>query len=222
MNVAEAVLARQSVRAFRPDPVDAATVTALLDVARNAPSGGNLQSWTVYALAGAPRDALVAAVHRKLGRGEREAPAYRIYPEALWEPLRSRRREAGLQRYGALGLPRGDESQSVLERQNLAFFGAPVGLFFCLDRRVGPPQWSDVGMFMQTLMLLAVAQGLATCPQEVWANWPDSVGAALGLPEHLMLFSGMALGYADAGSPLNAYRTAREPVEGFATMLGFG
>lgn len=221
MNVAEAVLARQSVRAFRPDPIDAPTVTALLDQARHAPSGGNLQPWHVYALAGAPRDALVAAVHAKLARGERETPAYRIYPPALWEPLRSRRRAAGVQRYDAIGLPRGDESQALLERQNLSFFGAPVGLFFCLDRRVGPPQWSDVGMFMQTFMLLAVSRGLATCPQEVWANWPGSVGQALALPDHLMLFSGMALGHADAASPLNHYRTAREPVPGFATMLGF-
>ena len=221
MTVEEAVQARQAVRAFLPDPVDAETVATLLRLASQAPSGGNLQPWHVFILAGPARDALVAAVLAKLERGERETPAYDIYPRKLWEPLRARRQAAGLQRYAALGLARGPDSQLALERENLRFFGAPVGLFFCLDRRVGPPQWSDVGMFMQTFMLLAVARGLATCPQEVWATWPDSVGAALDLPEHLMLFSGMSLGHPDTRSAMNAYRTAREPLETFATFIGF-
>lgn len=221
MSVAEAVRARQATRAFRADAVPRADVEALLDLARRAPSGGNLQPWHVYALAGAARDGLVAAAQGKLARGEREVGEYEIYPRALWEPLRARRRDAGAQRYAALGVSRAMDGQVELERLNLGFFGAPVGLFFCLDRRVGPPQWADMGMFMQTLMLLAAERGLATCPQEVWANWPETVGAALGLPAHLMLFAGMSLGYADAGSAMNGYRTAREEVGGFATFLGF-
>ena len=221
MMVGEAIRARQAIRAFRPDPVPRAEVEALLDAARQAPSGGNLQPWHVYALAGTARDALVAAAQAKLARNERETPAYEIYPKALWEPLRGRRRDAGAQRYAALGVTRAMDGQAELERRNLGFFGAPVGLFFCLDRRVGPPQWSDMGMFMQSFMLLAVERGLATCPQEVWANWPETVGAALGLPAHLMVFAGMSLGFADADSPMNGYRTGREATEGFATFLGF-
>ena len=221
MNVAEAVQARQATRAFRPDAVSRDQVLQLLDQARQAPSGGNLQPWHVYVLAGSARAGLVASVQAKFDRGERETPAYAIYPKALWEPLRSRRREAGQQRYDALGLSRELDGQAILERRNLEFFGAPIGLFFCLDRRVGPPQWADLGMFMQTLMLLAVAQGLATCPQEVWANWPDSVAAALELPDQLHVFAGMSLGYADPHSPMNGYRTARADVDGFATLRGF-
>jgi len=221
MTVEEAVRTRQSIRAFLPDPVPQADVAAVLEVARHAPSGGNLQPWVVYALAGAAKDALVASVAAKLARGERETPLYDVYPPGLWEPLRGRRRAAGLQRYQALGIPRENGAEAVLERRNLEFFGAPVGLFFCLDRRNGPPQWSDMGMFMQTVMLLATARGLATCPQEIWSGWPDSVRAALAMPDHLMLFSGMSLGYADPSSPLNQYRTAREEVAGFTTFLGF-
>jgi nitroreductase len=221
MTVAQATLARQSIRAFRPDPVAQADVEALLDLARHAPSGGNLQPWVVYAIAGAAKDALIAAVAQKLAHNERETPPYDVYPKNLWEPLRSRRREAGLQRFAALGMPRDGGAEAILERRNLEFFGAPVGLFFCLDRRVGPPQWSDMGMFMQTLMLLATARGLATCPQEIWSGWPDSVRAALDLPAHLMTFSGMALGYPDPESPMNTYRTARDEVATFTTFVGF-
>jgi nitroreductase len=218
MNVAEAVLARQAVRAFRPDPVPEAVIRELLDLARHAPSGGNLQPWHVHVVTGAARDALVASLRARLDAGERDPPSYRIYPEKLWDPLRSRRREAGEQRYRALAMPREHDGQLELERRNLDFFGAPVGLFFSLDRRCGPPQWADLGMFMQTLMLLATARGLATCPQEVWSTWSASVGVALGLAPHLMLFAGMSLGYADAASPMNLYRTPRENVDSFATF----
>ena len=106
--------------------------------------------------------------------------------------------------------------------KNTEFFGAPVGLFFCLDRKVGPPQWSDVGMYMQTFMLLAVEQGLATCAQEFWARYPKTVAKFVGLPDDHMLFSGMALGYADESAPINNWRTRRDPPEVWLEMQGFG
>ena len=159
-------------------------------------------------------------VARKLDAGEREAPQYAVYPPGLWEPLRSRRQEAGAQRYAALGLTRTENGQQELERRNYRFFGAPVGLFFFLDRRVGPPQWSDLGMFMQTVMLLAVERGLATCPQEVWSNWPDTVARHCGVRDSLQLFSGMSLGYADKESPMNGYRTGRAETSQWLTLMG--
>jgi nitroreductase len=109
----------------------------------------------------------------------------------------------------------------VLERMNFAFFGAPVGLFFCIERRMGPPQWADLGMFMQSFMLLAVEAGLATCPQEIWSTWPRTVAAEIGLPPEPMIFAGMSLGYADNTSPMNSYRTVRAPLDSFATLHGF-
>jgi nitroreductase len=221
MNVTEAVLKRQAIRAFRPDPVSGDVVRSLLETARHAPSGGNLQPWRIYVLSGAPLNAFVAEIANKLSRNERETPEYDIYPRNLWEPLRSRRSKAGEQRYRALGIGREANGQAILEEHNFRFFGAPVGLFFCLDRRVGPPQWSDVGMYMQTLMLLATERGLATCPQEVWAYWPKTIRRFLELPDDLMLFAGMSLGYADETSPMNGYRTSREDLDTFATMIGF-
>lgn len=221
MNVAEAVLKRQSARAFRPDPVSADVVRAMIETARHAPSGGNLQPWHVFALTGQPLRTFVADIAAKLASGAREKPEYAVYPPDLWQPLRARRSKAGEQRYDALGIGRESNGQAILEQRNFRFFEAPVGLFFCLDRRVGPPQWSDLGMYMQTFMLLATESGLATCPQEIWASWPDSVRSLLKLPDNLMLFAGMSLGYADETSPMNGYRTAREDFDTFATMIGF-
>jgi len=223
MNVSEAVARRNAVRAFKPDPVPAATVRAILDAARKAPSGGNLQPWRVYALTGAALAEFKALVAARIAAGTMgETPEYDVYPHDLWEPFRTRRRETGAQRYAALGVTDKDAAAlKDLSVRNYRFFDAPVGLFFCLDRRLGPPQWSDMGMYMQTVMLLAVERGLDTCPQESWSNWPKTIASHLDLPEALMVFAGMSMGYRDESHPLNAIRTAREPLENFAELRGF-
>jgi len=222
MNVSDALNQRISVRAFKPDPVPGDTVREILELASRAPSGGNLQPWRVFALGGEPLAEFKAQVAAKLAAGETETPEYHVYPPKLWEPFKTRRRETGAKRYAALGVDDKDPvALKELGDRNYNFFGAPVGLFFCLDRRLGPPQWSDMGMVMLSVMLLAVERGLDTCPQESWSNWPQSVGAFLDLPEELMLFAGMSMGYRDPDHPLNRIRTAREPFEVFAEMRGF-
>lgn len=221
MNVTEAVGKRISVRAFRPEPVAGALVREILETAGRAPSGGNLQPWRVHALAGQPLAELKARAMAALAGGE-ETPEYDVYPPNLWDPFRSRRFACGEDLYATIGIPREDRPARLRQlARNVELFGAPVGLFFSLDRKLGPPQWADVGMYMQTVMLLATERGLATCAQEFWARLPRTAGEALGLAEDHMLFSGMALGYADEAAPINTLRTRREPFEAFAEMRGF-
>lgn len=219
MNVSQAVAQRISVRAFRPDPVPGGLVREILEAAVRAPSGGNLQPWRVHALTGAPLEALKARVRdNPFG----ETPEYDVYPANLWEPLRTRRFQCGEDLYATIGIPREDKAARLAQlAKNGELFGAPVGLFFSLDRKVGPPQWSDVGMLMQTIMLLAVERGLATCAQEYWARYPQTLAEILNLPADHMIFSGMALGYADEAAPINTLRTRRDPFEIWGEMQGF-
>jgi len=219
MNVSDACRTRISVRAFKPDPVPGELVREILEIAhRGAASGGNLQPWRVYALSGEPLGAFKAAV---AGRPP-EGAEYHVYPPNLWDPFRRRRYECGEDLYATLGIPREDKPARLRQMaRNADFFGAPVALFFCLHRGLGPPQWADLGMYMQTVMLLAVERGLDTCAQEFWAGYPRSIAEALDLPEDHMVFSGMALGHRDAVAPINALRTRREPFEAFAEMRGF-
>jgi nitroreductase len=224
VNVSEAVASRYSCRAFIETPVPGEIVRAILDAARQAPSGGNLQPWWVYALTGEPLAELRSVVRAKVmanprGDGTHE---YDIYPPGLGEPYRSRRFKCGEDLYATLGIPREDKLRRLLQlARNYDFFGAPVGLFFYLDRSMGPPQWSDVGMYMQTVMLLAREHGLHTCAQEIWSVVPGTVGEFLGVPPNLMLFAGMALGYADPEAPVNTLKTERAPLEEFAQFRGF-
>lgn len=219
MNVSEAVERRVSIRAFLDRPVAGEVVKDILVRAARAPSGGNLQPWRVYALAGQPLadfKAIVAA--NAFG----EAPEYEVYPPNLWEPFRTRRFQNGEDLYATLGIPREDKPARLRQlARNGEFFGAPVGIFFCLDRKLGPPQWADLGMYMQNVMLLATERGLDTCPQEYWARYPQTVAKFLNLPADHMVFSGMALGHRDPDAPINTLVASREPFKAWGEMAGF-
>ena len=219
MDVSEAVARRISIRAFRHDPVPGDVVADILVRAAQAPSGGNLQPWRVYGLAGEPLAALKAAVAANpMG----EPPEYNVYPPDLWEPFRTRRWQNGEDLYATIGIPREDKAARLRQlAKNGDLFGAPVGLFFCLDRKLGPPQWADLGMYMQNVMLLATERGLATCPQEYWARYPKTVAGFLGLPDDHMLFAGMALGYADAEHPINTLKASRDAFSLWGELRGF-
>ncbi len=221
MTVTEAVQRRISARAFKPDPVPGAVVREILETAARAPSGGNLQPWKVCALAGEPLAEIKALAAAKMAEGGEEAE-YDVYPPNLWDPFRTRRFVCGEDLYATIGIAREDKAGRLRQlAKNIEFFGAPVGIFFSLDRKLGPPQWSDLGMYMQTVMLLAVERGLDTCPQEFWARVPRTVAEFIGLPDDHMLFSGMAMGWRDEKAPINSLRTRRDPFEAFAEMRGF-
>ena len=222
MNVQEAVARRFSARAFLDKAPEAATVRRLLERALRAPSGGNLQPWRVHALTGAPLAALIADVGERLAKPERETPDYAVYPEPLWEPYRTRRFETGEDLYASLGVGRADKARRWAQFfNNFRMFGAPVGLFFSLDKRLGAPQWADLGMFMLTVMLLAVEEGLDTCAQEAWSQFPETLRRHLTLGEHEIVFSGMALGFRDDSHPINRWRSRRAAFEEVVTMRGF-
>ena len=219
MTVTEACRTRISVRAFKPDAVPAELVRDILNTAgRGAASGGNLQPWRVYALAGEALDAF----KREVATHGPDPAEYAVYPANLWEPFRSRRYACGEDLYATIDIGRDDRPGRLRQlRRNAEFFGAPVGLFFCIDRNLGAPQWADLGMYMQTVMLLAVERGLDTCAQEYWTAYPRTIARAIDLPDDLMVFSGMALGYRDDTHPINRMRTRREPFEAFGRMIGF-
>lgn len=218
MDVRTAVVGRKSVRGFKPDPVSIETVLAILDDAARAPSGTNTQPWRVHVAIGAARDRLVAEITR-VASSEPQSSEYQYSPEPLAEPWLSRRRKVGFDLYGLAGVARGDiegrKRQSLL---NYAFFGAPVGLFFTMDRRFLYGSWLDLGMFMQNVMVLARGRGLETCPQAAWIYYGPAVHRALGIPDDEILVSGMALGVPDWSAKLNQLVTERVPASEFAVV----
>ncbi|RST53285.1 nitroreductase [Variovorax sp. MHTC-1] len=212
MHVQEAVASRHSIRAFLPTPVDGEAIRRVLTAAARAPSGGNLQPWHVDVLAGAALAELRLRMQARLAAGESEPAAYDIYPKELRSPWRERRFQVGEAMYARLGIPREDKAaRRRWFANNYDFFGAPLALFCSVDRSMGPPQWSDLGMYLQTVMLLLRGEGLDSCPQECWAIYPDTVGSVLRLPPERMLFCGMAIGHRDPEHPVNTLVSDRAP-----------
>lgn len=217
-----AIRSRRSCRAFTSDPVPRATLEAILDVARWAPSGGNLQPWRVIAVTGRAREDVVRVAGEALFSGASEEGEHPIYPEALWEPYRSRRFANAESLYESLGIPREDKAARYRwVAENFRFFGAPVGLFFIVDRRMGHGQWAHLGMFMMALALAAEAHGLGTCMQEAWARVRATLHGHLGLGEQETLYCGMALGYPDKTHSIAAMVRERASLEEIATLSGW-
>lgn len=216
ISVSAAVAARKSIRAFRPDPVDDATLAALLERAARAPSGGNVQPWRVYVVNGPTMARFREYIATRTG----DVQEYDIYPPNLWEPYRTNRFALGEAMYAKIGIAREDRAGRLAQyAKNRDFFGAPAAIFCFVDRKMGPPQWSDLGMFLQTFMLLAQEAGLDTCPQEYWAEFPQSVQEFVGAPADEMLFCGMAIGHADWEHPINSLESQRMPLAEWCTFV---
>lgn len=221
MNVSEAVAARRSVRGYLDRPVDGAVLEGIVRKAARAATGGNLQPWHIDLVSGESLAELKAIMAAKLSAGETEEPAYAIYPPNLTALYRDRRFAVGEAMYREIGIPREDKAaRRIWFARNFQFFGAPAALFCTVDRQMGPPQWADLGMYLQTVMLLAVEAGLATCAQECWAVYPETVTAFLGTPGERMLFCGMSIGYEDTEEPANRLRSQRAPEEEWLTVRG--
>jgi nitroreductase len=219
MQVAEAVARRRSVRAFTSAPVPCELLREVVEQAARAPSGGNLQPWRIHVLHGPALARLRAVMAERLQQGPPDPPEYHVYPPNLHEPYRSQRFELGEALYALLGIPRTDKAARLKQfDRNYDFFGAPVGLFCFIDRRMGPGQWSDLGMYLQTLMLLLQARGVDSCAQEAWAAYHQTISAFVAAPAEHMLFCGMAIGYADARAPENQLVSARASISTFATF----
>jgi len=217
MNVTEAMQARKSIRNFLDTPVDDDIIQALLIKAARAASGGNLQPWRIYVINGEVTSRFIQLVEEQT---ERETPAYNIYPPKLKDPYRSTRYKLAEDMYALLDIPREDKPARLAHvARNFRFFDAPAAFFCFVDEIMGPPQWSDLGMFLQSFMLLAQEAGLDTCAQEAWANWPQTIAEFVGAPDELMLFCGMAIGHANPDASVNDLFSEREPFERWATFV---
>jgi nitroreductase len=220
MNVSEALATRKSVRAFKPDPVPRAVVEDILLKAARAPSGGNLQPWKVHVLMGAARDELVRRAKAQMTTNPRGGvPEYHIYPPALTEPYKTRRFAVGEQMYATMGIPRENKAARLMQFvRNWEFFGAPVGLIFSIDRQMQQGQWSDLGGFLQSIMLLVREHGLHSCAQEAWAPFHEVIRAYLDVPAEQMIFCGMAIGHADESAPINSLVSERADLGEWAVI----
>ena len=220
MNVTEAITQRKSTRAFLDREVPREMIIKILEVARYAPSGVNTQPWQVAVVTGASKMALQGQMESAFINDQHGIKDYNYYPDEWKIPYKGRRTACGLQLYGALGIERHDmERRRSQWLANYRAFDAPVMLLFFIDSSLAKGSYVDYGMFLQSLMLAAMEEGLATCPQAALAEYPQLVRQFLGYPPKALLLCGIAVGYEDRQHPVNSYRTPREEVASFTRFF---
>lgn len=219
MDVYEAVISRRAVRGFTDQPVPREVLERVLSAAAQSPSGSNIQPWNIYVVTGASLAELKKRAVERVAAGDTwDEREYEMYPKALKSPYSERRSTFGKERYSALGIARDDwEARQRAAIANWDCFGAPVALFCYIDRDMGPAQWADLGMYLQTVMLLLRAEGLHSCPQMAWSQVRETVEEILCAPDRLMLFCGMSIGYEDP--EVSYIRTGRAPLDETVTFV---
>ena len=226
-SVDQAILSRFSTRAFLPQEVEREKIEHILQIAARAPSGTNTQPWKVYVLQGEKRNQLVndvCAAHDAITANPELAKeyseAYDYYPEKWVSPYIDRRRECGFGLYGVLGIAKGEKAAMHAQHQrNFKLFDAPVGLMFTIDKVMGRGSLLDYGMFLQSVMVAARAQGLHTCPQAAWNGFSKIILPLVGAQDNEMLVCGMSLGYANESAVVNTFATTRVDARDFTAWL---
>jgi nitroreductase len=217
-----AILSRRSVRAFLPTPVSQETVESILNVARFAATGVNIQPWRVHVVMGHAKERISAAIQRANADSvldEAYSDEWDYYPREWISPYLERKRTVGWGLYGLLGIEKGDKARMHAQHsRNYQFFDAPVGLFFTIDRVMQKGSLIDYGMFLQNIMVAARAHGLSTCPQAAFMKYHKIIANELRLGASEMFVVGMSLGFADHSRIENTLVTERAEVGSFTTF----
>ncbi len=223
MKTSEAITSRRSIRQFIDKPVEADTLRRVMEIAQRSPSGGNTQPWNAIILTGEPLAKLTAKIKEKsksapMGEGHE----YDIYPKGLEGRYEDQRRGVGKAMFDALDLKRDDQMGRMAQMmKNWDSFDAPVQMFTYCPKYMGPPQWSDMGMWLQTVMLMLREEGLDSCAQEIWAMYGTYMRTLLGIDDDHIFFCGMAIGYRDADAVINNFTVARVGIDDAIEWRGF-
>ncbi|MDH5659960.1 MAG: nitroreductase [Gammaproteobacteria bacterium] len=220
MLVSEALEKRKSTRAFLDKDVDLDKIERILSMASHAPSGVNSQPWQVAVVKGKSKKKIQEKMESAFRNGDKGKMDYQYYPEQWVEPYKGRRKSCGLQMYSTLEIAREDKTRQLDQwAANYRAFDAPVMLLFFMDGILDAGSYLDYGMFLQSIMLMAVEEGLATCPQAALGEYPKIVKEELGYSDDMIMLCGMALGYEDTEALVNTYRTPREGFNSFTRFF---
>lgn len=231
MEFSQALHSRNSVRAFRREPVSPELVDELLGEALASPSWSNTQPYRVAVATGDTVDALRGELSEKYRRVShlQRAPWWRkalialrggVLPDGDFRAplkyppeLQERRVATGKGLYGTLGIARHDlEARDAQMGRNFVFFDAPVAMFVFVHRKLGVYSVLDAGIFLQSLMLAATDRGLGTCAQGALALWRSPVEKRFRIPADYRLLCGLSLGW-PADAPVNRFRPERRALE---------
>jgi nitroreductase len=220
MDISKAIDQRQSIRAFKPDPLSMDIIKKVLEKSIRAPSWANTQPWEFAVAAGKPLEDIRAGfLEKSTTSPSPDVPRPSEFPEHYAARIRV------LDKQNRLVTQKDWESRLV---QNFKHYGAPAVIYLLTRREFyyqtrGPNVWAlyDCGAVAENIMLLATKYGLGTVVQAQAAAYPAVLRSVLEIPESKIIFLGIAIGYPDWDNPINQFRTEREPIENITTWHGF-
>lgn len=214
MELLEALRARRSIRGFKPEPVPEDVIREVFSQAQLAPSNCNTQPWRVDIVSGEKRDKLEQLMVGAAMSGDRGSPQFQDGTSALDGVYKERQWACALGMYGTLGIAREDKmARNIQMLQNFRFFSAPHGAFISMPLNMGPTNAVDVGIYLQTLMLLMAAKGIGCCAQGALAYYPDQVRQVVDLPEDHGILVGLSFGYPEPDAKVNEVTMDRVALE---------
>jgi len=219
-SVSDAVDRRKAVRAFLPDPVPLELLREIVDKARRAPSSFNIQPWLCHVVTGQTMLRLKqATAARSTVPAQPDERVFPIHPTPPTEAQIARIADCGARQGKAACVAHDDlVGRQIYINRNYQFWGAPAGLFIFTHKGSGPSQWADLGIFLQTILLLLAEAGLSSCAQIAWSELHRTVHEVLEVSDDLVLYCGVSIGVADLSSPLASIATQRAPLGEVATF----
>ena len=216
MKVSNALKSRKSVRAFLNKDVPKELLEELFNNAKWSPSSKNIQPWKIIVTTKDKQKEVSKKIIEALESGEKPNIEYENNPCKLEGILKDRAINCGKALYSALNIQREDKEKRIEQwKKNFKSFDAPVTLFFFKNTKTDSSANIDLGILAQSIMLMAMELGLATCAQASLADYPKIVKQALDVSDEYLLMFGMSLGYEDKSDPANNYRTEREELSNF-------
>lgn len=219
MNVSQAVKARRTIRGFLPDPVPEEIIREVLDLARQAPSNSNTQPWHISVVSGAARARLEASVFESAKQGVKPNPQWPPGGVGLEGAYKERQYDCAYRYYDVMDVAREDKAaRAKLVQKNWQFFGAPHAAFFSMPKTMHRANAIDVGILLQTIMLLLTERGIGCIAQGALAAFPDLVRDVVEVPEGNAILCGLSFGYVDEDAKINTVKMPREELDTIASF----
>ncbi|MFT5573265.1 MAG: nitroreductase [Cryomorphaceae bacterium] len=210
MNVIDAIKLRRSIRGYSDKLVAAELIKKIFLQAQHSPSNCNTQPWHVV-VSGQSRDKIEKAMMSEIMSGKAPSPHFMPDDKNLKDQYRKRQVACAISLYDTMDIKyeEKDKRQQLILR-NWQFFGAPYAAFLSMPKSMSEINAVDMGIYLQTLMLLLTENGLASCPQGALATYTDAVCEMANMPEDHAVMFGLSFGYADQDNQINKFDVGRE------------
>jgi nitroreductase len=189
------------------------TLRAIFELAQKAASNCNTQPWKSYVVSGNSCDALRKDLYQAASEDTPPNPYFGSIP-VFHDEYKERQFECALAMYGSMGITREDKSgRRHAMLRNFQLFDAPHAVFITMPTNVNINSAIDVGSYMQSLMLVMTANGIASCAQGALALYPDIVRKYADIPHEEGVLVGISFGYEQIGAPVNKTITTRAGID---------